>query len=82
MRQKLVEVHVFCFNPHQNGGESFILSSKIIDDGDDEPLLEQQLILNSYGNSTTLNIPNLTPQILRQLADELEQKLISAKENI
>lgn len=81
MRQKLVEVHVFCFNPHQNGGESFILS-KIIDDGDDEPLLEQQLILNSYGNSTTLNIPNLTPQILRQLADELEQKLISAKENI
>lgn len=71
--EKVLDTHVFCFNPSQNGGEALILVTKFIDNGDEVPLMYQELELNSYGNCASISIDGLfTAKKLRKLADELE----------
>jgi len=33
---KIKKIHVFCFNPEDNGGEQLLLTTEIIDNGDDD----------------------------------------------
>jgi len=66
--------HVFNFSPKENGGESLILKSTLIlDPGNSEPYLVQELTLQSYCNAATFHLQGiqLTPSNLRKLADEL-----------
>lgn len=60
-----------------NGGESVELVTEVFDNGDKNSnswYLNQELVLNSYGNSATINLSSspLTPAILRRIADELD----------
>ena len=72
-KEKVLDTHVFCFNPSQNGGEALILVTTFIDDGDEVPYIYQKLDLHSYGNLASFNIGSLfTVEKLRKLADELE----------
>ena len=67
--------HFFEFNPDSNGGESLTLSSEYTD-GD----WQQELTLCSYFNSASFHLSNaLTPENLRQLANELESFLCQKK---
>lgn len=66
---------VFEVPPHNNGGESLIITTK-----KDDRFLVQEITLQSYGNSASFDlcINVLTPTILREFADALE---IAIKEN-
>lgn len=81
---QLLGRHYFCFNDHDNGGESFGLETKIWNKyGMLYP--EQEFSLNSYCNGShfKLNGEVITTDQLRQLANELDKKwatLISRKE--
>jgi hypothetical protein len=68
-------IHVFSFNPKDNGGEQLLLSTYISKHG----IYEQRLSLQSYGNSATLELSGsfLSPRLLRRLADELETAINS-----
>jgi len=69
-------IHVFIFNPQDNGGEQLSLSTIYADTGDliDGLCINQELELQSYCNSVSLNLNAVcfTPENLRKLADELE----------
>jgi len=73
---KFLKSHVFDFTPEINSGEGLILETKYYDNGDGIPdglYWEQELTLQSYGNSATFTLTDvLTPTKLRKLADELE----------
>lgn len=76
--------HSFSFNEKDNGGEQFCLQTDIYDNGDDEKdsfFLNQELTLCSYGNSATFNLSGvqLTPELLRKLANELDEVISKAK---
>lgn len=81
--------HVFNFSPDENGGESLTLSTTIEYNGDD-PVKDssyytnQELTLQSYCNSATLNLAGIqiTPDLLRQCADEMEAAFIKKKAEI
>jgi len=60
-------VHVFCFNFQENGGENIILRSE-----SHEGNLEQTLTLNSYGKTASMSFDCFTPERLRDLANSLE----------
>lgn len=70
--------------PHTNGGESLMLTTTVLCDSNDpdpkpdEYFLNQELSLQSYGNSASFTLIGnvLTPKILRELADEMEKKLL------
>ena len=89
MTDKVLSTHVFVFNKGDNGGESLMLTTKFIANGDDITenegiYINQELNLQSYCNSASLNLfgCNITPEILRQLANELEvekNKILSNK---
>jgi hypothetical protein len=70
---KLVAEHYFEFDIN-HGGEGLILRTKYFDNGDDELYSEQTLTLDSYCNSASLFLVGtpLTPELLRRLADELD----------
>jgi len=74
MPDKLVKEHSFCFNEDDNGGESLTLNTKMYENDDGEIYYNQELSLQSYGNSASLNLYGVTlePDLLRKLADELE----------
>ena len=65
--------HSFTFNTDANGGEVLILRSVFYDEGEGKVRLNQELTLQSYGNSAKLTLVGaaMTPEKLRQLADEL-----------
>lgn len=71
----------FCFNKEDNGGESLILKIKYYDNGDaahglpDGILMNQELSLQSYGNSATFNLCGsaFTANELRELANLIEK---------
>lgn len=72
--------NVFCFNNNDNGGEALLLTTEFVANGDDITkedgvYLEQELTLVSYSNSATFNLSGaiLTPALLRELADKLEE---------
>jgi hypothetical protein len=67
---------VFCFNPENNGGEAFTITTDI----HEESYMTQEVSLESYGASSCINIPGwLTPQALRDFANALDVFLIRAK---
>jgi len=64
---------VFRFNHDENGGEALILTTEyFVNDTIIE--MRQELSLQSYGRSASINlgINELTPYLLRVLADHLE----------
>jgi len=72
--------HVFIFNEHDNGGESLSLTTSFFDNGDGIPqglYLNQELTLSSYGNSATFTLcgATLTPKLLRELANQLDEEI-------
>jgi hypothetical protein len=77
---ELLKSHVFNFNPHDNGGESLILQTHYISNGDPPDaegthfFTNQVLTLASYCNSASFNLYGaaFTPENLRKLADQLE----------
>ena len=61
--------HVFVFNPEDNGGESFMVTTEINEDG----YMTQEISLQSYGAAASFNIPGwMTPEKLRDLANKLD----------
>lgn len=74
----LKSTHTFLANPNSNGGESFLITTDIYHNCDPGPLgiqLNQSFSLHSYGNSANISIgcmAALTPEVLRELADQLE----------
>jgi len=75
MSDKLLKRHVFCFNEHDNGGESLLLTTEMFANGDpDGVYINQELSLQSYCNSASFHLSGatITPALLRKLANELE----------
>lgn len=75
----ILGIHVFHFNNGQNGGESFCFTTKFLYDGSrmfscDPVKIEHTISLQSHSNevSIDLNSIQITPTMLRKLADELE----------
>jgi hypothetical protein len=75
----ILKRHSFPFDDNVNPGEGLTLTTLFIHNGD--PItpnkgvyINQELTLSSHGNDATLNLCGivLTPEILRQLANELE----------
>lgn len=66
--------HITTLN-QSNGGEAFLLETIFEGEiGEDKPWMNQSLTLHSYGNSATISFHGLlTPEKLRELADELEE---------
>lgn len=81
-----VKTHNFTFNKIQNGGESVSLETTICHNGDgpDGIFYRQKLKLQSYCNSASMELVGspLTPDLLRQLAHELEVATLEAKESV
>lgn len=81
MSDKVLHRDCFVFNKKDNGGESLSLTTSWIDNGDDIGpecdgiYLNQELSLQSYSNSASFNLCGaiITPSILRDLANKLEQ---------
>ncbi len=71
--------HTFIFNKQDNGGEQLAFVSEVYDQGEGPTsiYLTQKIILNSYCNEVVIKLNGftITPDLLRQLADELEQKI-------
>ncbi len=84
------KILVFNVDPTINGGESIYISSELHYNGDDKTektsyWLSQEIILRSYGNSASLNLSTaiLSPEILRKMANQLEEFIKTAiEENI
>lgn len=86
MEDKILKRHSFCFNNDDNGGESVTLTTTYVANGDpithdDGIYVNQELELQSYSNSVSLNLTNFmfSPEKLRQLANELESARNSIK---
>lgn len=85
MNNQLLDMHCYNFNPKDNSGESLSLTTKIFANGDPGGIyLNQTITLNSYDNSASINLCgiNITPDILRKLAQELELRINTSKEKI
>lgn len=66
----------FVINPGENGGEKVFLTTTILKGKYSlEPWLEQEITMNSYCNSATFTFCGavLTPDILRKMADQIEE---------
>jgi hypothetical protein len=65
--------HIFEIGPHVNGGENITIVSQI----EDGNIVEQTIEIMAYGNSAQLNLSRniLTPDILRELANQLEKEM-------
>lgn len=81
IRDQELSKHVFVFNEKDNGGESLSLTTRFISNGDEITEKEgiyvnQELSLQSYCNSASFNLCGctITPESLRQLANELEKE--------
>lgn len=81
MYEKLGEVYMI-LNPEDNGGETVAITVEIYDNGDAAAGLSDGIFtlsnvsLQSYGNSASMSLPNITPEFLRDFADKLEAELI------
>ena len=75
--EKLGEVYKI-LNPEDNGGETVAITIEIFDNGDfdgNSIYTLSTVDLQSYGNSASMSLPNLDPQFLRELANELESAI-------
>ena len=89
IKDQTLLINTFNFSPKENGGESLYLTTKFIGNGDkitetSGVYLDQELTLQSYGNSASINLSGITlnPANLRELANELESarnKLLANK---
>jgi hypothetical protein len=82
MTENPVKTHRFCFNRGDNSGESLTLTTKFIPNGDPGVVFTNQVLeLQSYGNSACINLYGIaiTPELLRQLANQLDAETIAAK---
>jgi len=82
---KNLNLHVFNFDPSSSGGEALTLTTHFVTNGDPGVvLLEQELTLMSECNSATFNLigTTLTPENLRQLANELDHSISVAKSKL
>lgn len=81
IRDQVLMKKCFVINDKDNGGESLSLTTIYIDNGDDVTTksdgiyMNQELSLQSYSNSATFNLTSavFTPEILRELANELDK---------
>jgi hypothetical protein len=73
---KMLGKHVFVFNSRDNSGEALMLATEIYTNGDNI-YLQQELTLQSYCNSASFQLTGspMTPDKLRELADQLEEKM-------
>jgi len=79
----VVSKHEYTINPQDNGGEAAQIITKIIDNGDGDLFLDQTVELQCYGiHYTIVKIPELTPEKLRELANQLESEILKAKAKI
>jgi hypothetical protein len=76
---KVLSEHVFVFNTFDSSGESLVLKTKFISNGDnitenEGVYVNQELTLSSYCNSASFNLfgATITPEKLRNLANQLE----------
>lgn len=71
--------HVFIFNKQDNSGEQLSLVTEFYDQGDGPTSVysTQKIFLNSYCNEVVINLHGftITPDMLRQLADEMEEAM-------
>lgn len=77
----VLKEHSFCFNPNDNGGESLILTTEFIANGEkitdkNGVFINQELSLQSYCNSASIKLfgVSITPEKLRELANQLEKE--------
>jgi hypothetical protein len=78
---EMLKRHVFTFNPRDNGGEALILTTEFYHAlGGKEIFSNHEISLQSYGNEANfmLHSIDITPELLRALADQLEQAEMDA----
>ena len=76
---------VMSLNPKENGGEQVFITVKYYDNGDGENGIYTtgEITLNSYCNSATITCSGgISSSMLRELANELDKKLIEVKMNL
>lgn len=79
MADRLLKRHVFCFNEHDNGGESLTLKTEFYHNGDPEGIYtNQEISLQSYCNSASINLCGI--QITTESLFKLIQELMVARE--
>lgn len=81
--EKLGEVRME-LNPEDNGGEAVDIVVEIFDNGDYDANSIYTLgtvTLQSYGNSASMSLPNITPEFLREFAAKLEAEMAKAKKS-
>lgn len=80
-KQSKIHRHHFVFNPGDNGGEGLMVSTTFHFHEDGEMWIETELKLHSYLNSASLQIGSgcVTPEKLRQFANELDEATLKAK---
>lgn len=73
--------HVFSFDERDNGGEHLSLITDVEVDERGKVNLNQELVLHSYCNSASFNLSGavMTPELLRKLANELDEEIASVK---
>ncbi len=77
---KMGEVYKI-LNPEDNGGETVAITVEIFDNGDfdgNSIYTMSTVSLQSYGSSASMSLPNLAPEFLRELANELESAICVA----
>ncbi len=82
MKDKQLSQHIFNLSPKENGGEGLTLSTVFYHNGDPDGIyVNQELTLQSYGNSATFNLCGspLLPDMLRKLANQLDDEMMLAK---
>lgn len=83
MTDRRLARHHFTFNPGDNGGEALYLVTEMFSNGDKGPnnvYWNQQLCLESYQNSAQIRLHGIaiTPELLRELANQLDEAAIRA----
>jgi len=79
-QDKPLQKHYFEVPPDTNGGESVSIETKFFSNGDPMPdglIIKQVITLSSYSNRVSFFLEGnvLTPEILRDLADQLDRKI-------
>lgn len=77
-KEKSLLKHSFNLSPKERGNESLTITTEFVDNGDRNGksiYTNQTLTLQSYYNSASFNLNGIqiTPEILRKLANELDE---------
>lgn len=86
--ERRLNTHIFVFNKRDNGGEQLCLKTTFFHNGDKTLpgccFTNQEIELMSYCNAASIKLVGcqITPEILRKLADELEVAREEATNNI